>query len=420
MKNKKIIYLLLLIAFIFSAGHLFAQQERDDDPATWKYFRIDARAQDDSNFVKIQDDLGVDPKSESYQLIVNVLDPVSANHYVVIGDETDPNALRASWDRVSPDVQKGLLNWRGANKTNLNRKKLNYGSVFLDVFKNIKIKQFISPPEKIREIRSTTAYINPYFQITGGEPLGIPIKQSFGFSFFQGTPYSGPLENDAVGAAFHMLGLSVGITTRLKELVRVHSAGHETEDPNTGLLNYNNIFTPKIGICLSYVIPFGNFMEFGYYSVVDSGDYDPPKLVPNLAVHDSLNNYMKNNVLKDSYFNFEFRYPFRLFGSTRAKVYFAKYLGEPHIGLSGRELRVAGSVFDLRIDFMLSNTKRNFQILFESMISNIGEGFSLSSFAMGPSVRLGMNTSGKFSILSVLLNARFKLGDFFDEKGAGK
>ena len=418
-KYKSFIYLFLLLSFLYSANHLFAQQEREDDPATWKYFRIDARAQDDSTFVKLQDDLGVDPKSESYQLIVNVLDPVAANHYVVIGDETDPNALRASWDRVSPDVQKGLLNWRGANKTNLNKKKLNYGSVFLDVFKNIKIKQFISPPEKLREIRSTTAYINPYFQIFGGEPMGVPIKQSFGFSFFTGTPFSGPLECDAVGANFHLLGLSVGITTRLKELVRVHSAGHQNEDPESGLLNYNNIFTPKIGMVMSYVFPFGNFLEFGYYTVIDSGDYDPPKNVPNHQFPDSSHIYMPNNILHGSYFNWEFRYPFRLFGSTRAKIYFARYLYENHIGISGRELRVAGSVFDLRLDATLKGT-RNMQILFETFISNIGEGFSLSSFAFGPSIRLGKNNSGSFSVISVLMNARFKLGDFFDEKGAGK
>jgi hypothetical protein len=44
----------------------------------------------------------------------------------------------------------------------------------------------------------------------------------------------------------------------------------------------------------------------------------------------------------------------------------------------------------------------------------------LSSFAFGPSIRLGTNSSGSFSVIMVLLNARFKLGDFFDEKGAGK
>jgi hypothetical protein len=413
---KRYIYLLLFIsALFFTFNGAYAQEEREDDASTWKYFRIDARAQDDSVFVKIQEEMGVTPLFESYPLYVNILDPNPANHYIVIGDEASQDKTQVAWSTITPGVQKVLLAYRGANKVWLNKKKLNYGSVFLDAFKNIKFKEFIAPPGRYREIKSTTAYINPYLQIFGGEPLGIPLKQSFGFSFFSGTPYSAPLECDMVGANFHLLGLSVGISTRLKELVRVRAAGHE-EEGSFGMQNYNNIFTPKLAMQVSYVIPLGNFLEISYYHVLDSGDYDPPVQVINKeATIDTNLIFMKNNVLHGSYFNFEFRYPFRLFGSTRAKVYYARYLNESHIGLSGRELRVAGSVFDIRIDATLKSENRSFQLLLETFISNIGEGFSLSSFAIGPSVRLGRNPSGKFTFTNVMMNMRLKMGDFFDQ-----
>ncbi len=414
MKRYTLFIFLFSVLFLISKG-VYAQEEREDDASTWKYFRIDARSQDDSVFVKIQEEMGVTPLFESYPLYVNTLDPNPANHYIVVGDEASQDKTQVAWSTITPGVQKILLAYRGANKVWLNKKKLNYGSVFLDAFKNVKIKDFISPPGRYREIKSTTAYINPYLQIFGGEPLGIPIKQSFGFTFFQGTPYSGPLECDIVGSTFNLLGLSVGVSTRLKELARVREQGHTNEDPNSGMQNYNNIFSPKLGLHVSYVFPLGNFFEFGYYTVLDTGDYDPPKQVLNKAATDTVNKWMPNNIVEKSYFNFEFRYPFRLFGSTRAKVYFARYFYETHIGLSGRELRVAGSVFDVRTDFTLKSEKRNFQILFEAFISNIAEGFGLSSFALGPSLRLGKNPDGNFTITNVMLNMRLKIGDFYDQ-----
>ena len=140
--NKKLCFLALLAVAIMSficTTNNYAQEEREDNPRTWKYFRILARAQDDSIFVILQDDFLIDPKLESYTLTVNILDPQPINQYVVIGDEYSPDALRYAWDQLSEQVQEGLINWVGSNKENLNKKKLNYGSVFLDVFKKIKI-----------------------------------------------------------------------------------------------------------------------------------------------------------------------------------------------------------------------------------------------------------------------------------------
>ncbi|CAF3858484.1 unnamed protein product, partial [Rotaria sp. Silwood1] len=257
------------------------------------------------------------------------MDPNPNNQYVVIGDETDPSAQRFSWSQLTKGVQGKLLGWTGSNKENLNQKKLNYGSVFLDVFKSIKIKDVVSPPRRARDIRGTTAYINPYFQFFGGDPVGLPLKGSLGFSFGTGTPYSFPLETDLVGADFHILGAYVGINTRIKELTTRTKAG----DAGSG-----------------YHIPFGNFFEIGYHTTIDTGTPDLPKTYINSVTGEP----MPNNVLLGSYFDYMFSYPFRTFGSTRAKVYAGRYLGETHVGFVGREMRAAGSVFDTRIDATLA------------------------------------------------------------------
>lgn len=407
------IFFLITAINFFNPAEVFSQVEREDDPRSWKYFRILARAQDDSVFIKLQDELNIDPKLESYIIVVNILDPAPINQYVTIGDETSPDASRYLWSDLSKPVQNALLNWSGSNKENLNKKRLTYSSVFLDVIRKIKIKDAIAPPARERDILSTTAYINPYLQAFGGDPLGVPIKRSVGFSFQFGTPYSGPLETDIVGAAFHILGLSVGITTRFKEFVLKRSDGDlEEVFPSQNLANYNNLFAPAIGLEFSYVIPFGNFFEIGYFTTIDSGKSDPPQNVLNTAT----NRLMPNNVISGNYTNFEFRYPFRTFGSTRSKLYFGQRFGEFHLGFLGREMRLAGSQFDIRMDATFGSRKRNFQFLFETMIANLGEGFALSSFAIGPSVRLGTKENNKFGFHTILLNMRIKIGDFFEER----
>lgn len=414
-KTKYIHFFVLLIVFFFSQSSLlFSQLEKEDDPRTWRYFRILARAQDDSVFIKLQNELGIDPKLESYILTVDILNPDPNLQTITIGDESSPDALRYLWSQLSRGVQNALINWTGSNKENLNRKKITYSSVFLDVFKRIKIKDAIAPPSKERDILSTTAYINPYLQAFGGDPLGVPIKKSVGFTFQFGTPYSGPMETDIVGSSFHILGLSVGITTRIKEFVLKRS-GNDTNRvaPSQNLANYNNLFAPNIGLEFSYVVPFGNFFEIGYFTTIDSGDYDPPQRVYNTVTKQ----LMPNNVIKGNYTNFEFRYPFRTFGSTRSKLYLAKKFGEIHLGFLGREMRLAGSLFDVRMDATFGSSKRNFQFLFETMIANLGEGFSLSSFAIGPSIRLGKKNDDKFGFLTILINMRLKIGDIFEERG---
>ena len=386
-------------------------KEDKNDPTSWSHFKINAKVYDDSVFIQLQKELLIDPPLESYIVSINVTDANA--QFVTIGDEGADGSKQYAWDMLSPKTQMSLVKWRGANKENLSKVGYNFISVFTESLRKVRIDEFIAPPQKEREIVNSVAYINPYFNFFGADPLGIPIKRGFGFSFQSGTPYSGPLETDMVGANFHLLGASIGITTRLKELVLKRDAGATKGEKESRYGNYNNIFAPKMGLNVSYVIPFGNFLQVGYYTVLDSGDYDPP--VPIKMTNDTLN--MPNHyIAKGGWFNWEFRYPLRIFRSTRSKIYVGQYLGEVNAGFLGRELTLAGSVFDLRMNATFGSTKRNFQFLWEAYVSSIGEGFSSTAFAVGPSVRLTKGPDGRMGVVTVLLNARLKIGDFFDEK----
>jgi hypothetical protein len=408
------LFAIFLCSLMIQTQVSFSQQEDPNNPRTWKYFKILARAEDDSIFIFAQDDMGIDPKLESYTLVVNITDANEQNQFIVLGDESDPSASRYGWSQLSKRVQDGLINWSNTNKENLNQKKLDYASVFLDVIRQIKIKEFVAPPKRERAIRNTTAYINPYFTVFGWEALGIPVKRSIGFTFGIGSKYSGPFESDEIDAGFQMLGVNISYVTRLREL-NTHDLGSDSVE-NKPWKQYNAIFMPPRGIKLTYVIPLGNFLEVGVYSeiketgVVPGGG--PPLYVFTNKKDGTL---MPNNLVTGSNLIAEFRYPFRMFGSTRTQVYAAYYMNEMNIGLFTRESRLVGSVFDFRVNATLKKI-RNFQLLVEIMVSNIAEGFALNSFAIGPSIRLTKLDTGQFGLVSAFVNFRFKLGDFFDER----
>lgn len=392
------------------------QQEDQNNPRTWKYFRILARTDDDSIFFYAQEDMGIDPKMESYTLIVNISDPNPMNQYVVLGDEADPSAQRFAWSQLSKRVQDGLINWQGSNKENMNPNRLDYASVFIDVIRQIRIKELVAPPSRERAIRNTTAYINPYFQLFGGEKLGLPIKRSMGFTFGLGSKYTAPFESDLVSVGFNIIGIGINYNTAIDNLNTLEIDSGSTES-GLPLKQYNNIYFPRRAIELTYVIPLGNFLEVGVFTEIKSATSTANEHGPKYIFYENGDSSkpMPNNIVKGTYVNAEFRYPFRMFGSTRTLFYVAYYANETHIGLFTRESRLVGSVFDFRTDFLLKKI-RNFQILIEIMVSGIGEGFALNSFAIGPSIRLSKKENGKFGLITAFVNARFKLGDFFDER----
>jgi len=82
-----------------------------------KYFTILADADDDPIFVKLQDDLNINPKMERYTVTIDIRSSDASQQYVLFGDEYNP--IRFGWAQLSEQVQKGLINWTGSNKESL-------------------------------------------------------------------------------------------------------------------------------------------------------------------------------------------------------------------------------------------------------------------------------------------------------------
>lgn len=114
--------IILLITFTFSLTFIScssakSNKKADNNLKKSKYFRILADADDDPIFVKLQDDLGIDPKMERYTVVVNIVSNDPQQQYVLFGDEYNPT--RFNWSRLSEQVRTGLLNWTGSSKENL-------------------------------------------------------------------------------------------------------------------------------------------------------------------------------------------------------------------------------------------------------------------------------------------------------------
>jgi len=414
MKHSKTLFRLALVITItyFYCLPLFSQEVIEGDPKTYKYFKILANTDDDPVFLELQKEMSVDPLCSSYILIVNVSDINPENHYLVFGDEVDATSLRASWKIISFKIQQKLLNWSAPNKSNLESIKLTASTPFTNGISRVRSNELYSPVKLYREVTGSLNYINPYFQIFGGERLGSSLKGSLGASFGIGTKYSGPFESDQISLGLNVIGLSVNYITRLEGLntQTLNSKGEGSPFVN----QYNNIFSPPNAWEINLVFPFGNFFEFGFYRPFGENKIGGPARYSFYQNGDS-SKAMPNNIIEGNYFNCEFRYPFRFFSATRSQIYVAYYLKEVNIGFFTRESRLAGSVFDLRINYNISSIRNN-QLLFEFMASNIFAGFGMTSLAIGPSFRFTKLESGNFGMHTFFLNARFKLGDFYDSK----
>ena len=81
-----------------------------------------------------------------------------------------------------------------------------------------------------------------------------------------------------------------------------------------------------------------------------------------------------------------------------------------HIGNSGRELALEGSVFDFRFDAMFNSPVRQPQYVFDIIIQKVFAYWSFSSIAIGPSGIIGTLKDGSTGFTSIFLNFRLKLG----------
>ena len=122
MKKKHLLFILLItsiISGIFISGCSSSKLKvKGSGPSKWTYFRIYADADDSPIFVKLQDNLNIDPKMERYTIVVNIKKD-NPEPYIIFGDIEESSPKKFPWSKLSKDVQDGLINWTGDNKERL-------------------------------------------------------------------------------------------------------------------------------------------------------------------------------------------------------------------------------------------------------------------------------------------------------------
>jgi len=383
----KLFHLAIFLLIITSSAltPLFAQ----DDEEQINYFQMEPL--DDSLFIYIQQALFIEPPDPKAEIIADLRD--ANNQTISIKGALYPFLA------LPPDLRARVITF--PFKINL-EEDIHYGSVFSRVIEKIKINKVLDPPTK-QQISSTMGYINPFFELFGGERLGIPIKKDIGLSFGVLTKYEGPLNTNFLEANFHILGVFGGAYTNVDALITSFTDN-----------NHNNlIFTS--GYQIGYVFPFGNFFEVSYLSSVD--DFTENQVAQYLNPGKGTVIFNEDGSVKyqawlvdDSFLNWEFRYPVKLLGATKGRVYAGKFLNEWHFGFDFREMSLAGSTFDFLFDAMTSSEHRNPQYVVTLTVQKIAESWAFSAFSIGPSLIMSRLEDGSFGVYKIFVNMRFKMG----------
>jgi hypothetical protein len=383
----KFFHLVIFLLIITSSAlaPLFAQ----DDEEQINYFQMEPL--DDSLFIYIQQALFIEPPDPKAEIIADLRD--ANNQTISIKGALYPFLA------LPPDLRARVITF--PFKINL-EEDIHYGSVFSRVIEKIKINKVLDPPTK-QQISSTMGYINPFFELFGGERLGIPIKKDIGLSFGVLTKYEGPLNTNFLEANFHILGVYGGAYTNVDALITSFTDN-----------NHNNlIFTS--GYQIGYVFPFGNFFEVSYLSSVD--DFTTSQQLQYLNPGRGTVVFNEDGSVRyqawlvdDSFLNWEFRYPVKLLGATKGRVYAAKFLNELHFGFDFREMSLAGSTFDFLFDAMTSSENRNPQYVMTLTVQKIAESWAFSAFSIGPSLIMSRLEDGSFGVYKIFVNMRFKMG----------
>ena len=382
-------YLPLLIVILFTLPSTSVLVAQEEEPIL--YYQMEPL--DDSLFIQIQEQLFIDPPDPKAEIIVDLRN--ENDQTISIKGSLYP--LLA----LAPETRARIITY--PFKLNL-EETIHFGSVFTRVIEKIRLKNVLKPPSKF-QISSTLGYINPYLQLLGGERFGWALKKDAGFSFGIETEYSGPLETNYIEAGFHMLGFYGGIYSSIDAIPELRgSNGH------------NNLYVTE-GFRLYYVIPFGNFFEIGFIS--STNDFSDAQRENHLFKGVNEGNVVFNPdstiryqpyLFEGDVLTWEFRYPLKVLGSTRSKVYVASFMDETHIGFFGREMALAGSVFDFRFDAMVSSPVREPQYTFDVIVQKIFDYWAFSSLAIGPSGTLGTLDDGSFGFTTIFLNFRIKVG----------
>ena len=377
----------ILILLCLIDPEAFAQEQ--EEPIN--YFQMEPL--DDSLFIKIQEELFIEPADPKAEIVVDVRD--ANNLTISIKGALYP--LLA----LNPETRARILTY--PFKLNL-EETINYGSVFTRVIDKLRFDKIVSPPS-VFQISSTLGYINPFLIAMGGERFGIPIKADIGMSFGFGTPYSGALETNFAEIDFHILGFKAGYYSSVDAFVEIKDSE-----------NQNNLFFTE-GILFSYVVPFGNFFEFGY--LASTSDFSSTQILKYTTQTVNKNNIVYNPdgtikyqpyLVDGSYFNWEARYPVKVLGSTRGRFYAAMFVDELHFGYEGRELALAGSVFDFTFDAMVNSPIRQPEYVCNILVQKIFDYWAFSVIAVGPGITLGTTKTDNFGITAGFVNLRVKVG----------
>ncbi len=389
MKRSHIFYLIILLMVFILPVSTFAQEEEQI-----VYYQMEPL--DDSLFIQIQELLFIDPPDPKAEIIVDLRDP--NNQTIAIKGALYPFLA------VPPEIRARIITY--PFKINL-MEDMHFASVFTRVVEKIRFGKVLSTPTKT-QISPTLGFINPFFQLQGGERLGLSLKQDVGISLGLGTPYSGSLETNFMEVNFHILGVKAGMFSHIDAIIEVMESQ-----------NHNNIIVSS-GYQINYTVPFGNFFEFGYLkatSKIDDANRTNYLLESEGTIvfnPDSSIKYQARIIEDDqSFINWEFRYPVSILGSTRGRVYVAQYLDEWHFGFAFREMSLAGSTFDFSFDGMPRSKYREPQYNIILLVQKIMEGWGFSAFSIGPSASLSTLDSGSFGFTKIFVNMRFKLGTSF-------
>ena len=389
MKTINGLNFLFLLSFLVlvNSDYLFAQEE--EEPIL--YYQMEPL--DDSLFIHIQEQLFIDPPDPKAEIVVDLRQPTDQT----ISVKGSLYPLLA----IKPETRARIITY--PFKLNL-EETINYGSLFTRVIQKLRFNNILNPPT-VFQISPTLGYINPYIQIMGGERFGIPLKKDIGLSIGFGTPYSGALETNFTEVNFHILGAKVGVLLSVDAMVELKSSE-----------NHNNLYITD-GIQMSYTVPFGNFFEVGYLN--SSTEFTEAFLNKYTINTVNENNIVYNPdstikfqpyLLQGGFVNWEFRYPVKVMGALRSKFYFASFVDEMHAGFTGRELTLAGSVFDLRMDFMFNSPVRQNQFVMDISVQKIFDYWAYSSIAIGPSVIISKLKNGGLGFNSFFVNIRVKVG----------
>jgi hypothetical protein len=374
---------LVILFFTLDPEPIYSQE--DEEPIL--YYQMEPL--DDSLFIKLQIAYFIDPPDPKAEIVVDLRDP--NNQTISIKGTLYP--LLA----LEPELRARVVTF--PFKINL-EETINYGSVFTRVINRLRFDRIVNTPT-VFQISPTLGYINSFLQFMGGERFGFAIKKDFGVSLGIGTPYSGVIETNYYEVNLHLLGLKAGVVSNDDTFIEHKSAN-----------NHNNIYFVR-SWQVTYVVPFGNFFEFGYFKTArDYGQEKLDKYLPEgsiIKAEDGTNLYQPF-LVKGVYYNWEFRYPVKILESTRSKFYIAKFLNEIHIGYTGRELSIAGSVFDFRFDALVSSKTRQPQYVIDILVQKVFDYWAYSAIAFGPSVILGTTYKDKFGFTAAFINARFKIG----------